>query len=244
VSVIYRSKNGTILTQRDLANAKGVVNWEIPSQIPVSAEARDLHQRGREAGARGDKDGALALLERAAQLAPQWPYPVYDAAFTNLLKGDSEEALRLYRRTIELAPRGFFTAFTAVYYLNLESEGQLAKGTYLAYVSLEWVDSPTERSQRVDALARLTPTFAPIWKEKALLTEAPAERLALIDRGLKLDPDRESFGFLLINKALTLSELGRPNEAVPILGELGTDQSQPLDVQQIALSTLAGITSK
>jgi tetratricopeptide (TPR) repeat protein len=242
--IVYRSKNGTVLTPQDLAKATGEVKWEIRSQTPVSVEAQDLHQRGREAGASGNYDGALAHLARAAQLAPQWPYPVYDAAFTYLLKGDPENALRFYRRTVELAPRGFFTALTAVHYLTLESEGQLPKGTYLAYVSLEWVESPTERTKRVEALAASAPTFAPIWKEKATLSEAPAERLALLDRGLKQAPDPETRGFLLINKALSLSELGRKAEAVPILGELGADQSQPPDVQQIALATLANITSK
>ena len=242
--IIYRSKNGTILTRADMEKANGEVNWEIHAGPPVSAEARDLHQQGREAGARGDHDAALALFERAAQLARQWPYPAYDAAFTYLLKGDAENALRFYRRTLELAPRGFFTAITAVHYLSLESEGKLARGTYLAYVSLEWVDSQTERTRRVDAMAASVPTFAPIWKEKATLATPPAERLALLERGLKLDPDRETLGFLLINKALCLRELDRKDEAVTILGELGANESQPPDVQQIALASLADITSK
>lgn len=242
--VIYRSKNGNVLTRADLAQATGEVNWEILSPAPISAEARDLHQRGREAGARGDHEGALTLLERSERLAPQWPYAIYDAAFTCLLKGDPDNALRLYRRTVALAPRGFFTAITAAHYLALESEGNLPKGTYLAYVLLEWIDSPAERVKRVDAIATSTPNFAPIWKEKAALTEAAAERVALLDRGLKLDPDRETRGFLLIDRALALSALERKGEAVAILGELGADQSQPLDVQQISLATLANIMSK
>jgi Flp pilus assembly protein TadD len=49
-----------------------------------SKEAQTLHENGREAAARGDYAPALALLTKAAVLAPDWPYPVYDRAFTYL----------------------------------------------------------------------------------------------------------------------------------------------------------------
>jgi hypothetical protein len=41
-----------------------------------------LHKQARQAGGAGDYKKAITLLERASSLAPAWPYPVYDAAFT------------------------------------------------------------------------------------------------------------------------------------------------------------------
>ena len=47
-------------------------------------------------------------------LAPDWPYPVYDAAFTYLLQGDSLKAEERYAEVDRMAPRGFFTAKTSL----------------------------------------------------------------------------------------------------------------------------------
>jgi tetratricopeptide (TPR) repeat protein len=238
-SIIYRAADGRVITRADLDKASGVVNWEITSKSHVSNAARELHQRGRDAGSSGRYDDALRLLAQAAEAAPSWPYPVYDAAFTCLLKGDQVSALRYYRKTLELAPNGFFTALTAAHYLGLESEHRLPTGTYLAYVSLEWLTSTEERAERIDKIAKRSPGFAPIFKEKALRVEDPAGRLSLLERGLSLDPDPETRGFLLINKAIVLSQLSRKEEAIAILGELATGRSQPLDVQQLAFEAMA-----
>ena len=51
-----------------------------------------------------------------------------------------------YRKTLELSPRGFFTAITALDTLNREQRGELPAGLYLAYLSLEWMDNPSERA--------------------------------------------------------------------------------------------------
>ena len=44
------------------------------------------------AGGAGDYKKAITLLERASSVAPEWPYPVYDMAFTYLLMKDAENA--------------------------------------------------------------------------------------------------------------------------------------------------------
>ena len=49
------------------------------SVVP-SADAKGLHDKGRQAGGRGDYATALKLFTEAASLAPDWPYPVYDRA--------------------------------------------------------------------------------------------------------------------------------------------------------------------
>src|SRR5207244_2448130 len=113
-TVIFRSADGRTLTAEDLRGATGTFRYEIIGEGSVPAEAKPLDEQGRKVGARGDYKRALALLEQATQIAPDWPYPVYDTAFTCLLMHDYDSARKYYRRTVELSPRGFFTAITAL----------------------------------------------------------------------------------------------------------------------------------
>jgi len=76
----------------------------------VPERAKQLHEDGRAAGARGELEDALRLLTEAAAIAPRWPNPVYDRAFTHLLRQEYAAALADYRKTLELAPGGFFRA--------------------------------------------------------------------------------------------------------------------------------------
>src|ERR1019366_8272650 len=85
--------------------------------------AESLHQRARLAGESGDYRKAITLLEQACNLAPEWPYPVYDMAFTYLLMKDTENARKYYRKTVDLSPRGFFSAITAIDTLDREKRG-------------------------------------------------------------------------------------------------------------------------
>ena len=112
----------------------------------MPAEAESFHNQARQAGGAGDYKKAITLLERASNLAPAWPYPIYDMAFTCLLMEDTENARKRYRKVVALAPRGFFTAITALDALDREAKGDLPAGTYLAYLSLEWVDDPVKKA--------------------------------------------------------------------------------------------------
>ena len=93
-----------MLTKSDLENVAGEITWEIHGGAAVSEEANMMHAKGREASQRGDYDAALSYFEQAAQLAPDWPYPIYDAAFSYLLLKDFEKAHAFYRRVDEVAP--------------------------------------------------------------------------------------------------------------------------------------------
>lgn len=183
------------------------------------------------------------LFEKAAQLAPQWPYPAYDAAYTYLLKGDDKHALDWYCRTVKLAPNGFFTALTAVYYLRLEAAEKIPRGTYLDYLSLEWEESRELKRERLEALTKSVPAFAPAWKDLAPLLENPQSRLSALENGLKADPDPETRGFLLVNKALLLARSDRKAEGIAILGDVATQANQPRDVQHLALFALKNVTT-
>ena len=127
-------------------------------------------------------------------LAPQWPYPVYDMAFTYLLMKDYENARRCYRKSVSLAPRGFFTAITALDTLERELKGNLPVGTYLAYLSLEWTDDPEERAEAVRQLVERVPAFAPAWKELAVLSEDDTATARCHREGIGSEPRRRNEG--------------------------------------------------
>jgi tetratricopeptide (TPR) repeat protein len=240
-SVVFRGKDGKVLTRADLARANGSVDWEVVSGALVPAEARKLHEQGRRAGGGGRPEEALELFQRSAHLAPKWPYPPYDAAYTHLLAGNDARALELYSHALELAPRGFYTAITAVHYLRLEAAKRLPRGTYRAYLALEGTASPQQRRDGLEALTKSAPGFAPAWKDLALLTDDPAQRIATLDEGLAREPDAETRGFLLLNKALVFANTRRKEEAKAILGELATQADQPPDVHELALFSLANV---
>ncbi|AMO99590.1 tetratricopeptide repeat family [Collimonas arenae] len=112
------------------------------------------------------------------------------------------------------------------------------------YLSLEWTNDLESKQKIVDQLLRKVPNFAPAWKEMAALGIDDSKRLDYLDKGLKADPDLETKGFLLINKALIFANRGRKNEAIPILGALALDPTSPLDIEVIAKKTLSMIVSK
>jgi len=239
--LIYRDKNGRELTEADLANATGEVNWSIIGSHNVSQKAIELHNQGRQAGSSGDYKKALELLAQASKEAPEWPYPRYDAAFTYLLMGKQDEALENYEAVNKMAPRGFFTVQTAVYSLRQEKAGKLRSGTYAQYLSLEELGDPLKKRAVLEEMLKESPAYAPAWKEYSRLLDNDIAKLQAIETGLSHNPDDETRGILLVNKALALNRQGKHEEALGILGDLALDQTVPLDIEQIAKATLANI---
>jgi hypothetical protein len=86
------------------------------------------------------------------------------------------------------------------------------------------------------------PGFPPAWKELSVLLQDPAARLHDIDRGLAGDPDAETKGMLLINRALLLQGEDR-DAAIRILGELALDPSATLATETLATAMLKRIVS-
>ena len=242
--VIFRAADGRTLTMEELRGVTGTFRYEIVGGTNVPAEAELLHKQAQQAGGAGDLKKALALLERASNLAPQWPYPLYDMAYTYLLMDDDNKARQYYRRTVELAPRGFFTAITALDTLEREQKGEFPTGTYLEYLSLEWMDDRGKRAEAVRRLAKRVPHFAPAWKELAKISDGDAERLAAIEKGLAAEPDAETKGMLQIDKALVLSTQGDHEGAVRLLGELALDSKSTYSTEQLAKVTLAMVAKK
>jgi tetratricopeptide (TPR) repeat protein len=242
--VVFRAADGRTLTMADLRGLSGTFQYEILGKSNVPAEAESLHKQARQAGGAGDYKKAITLLERASSLALAWPYPVYDMAFTYLLMKDAENARKYYRKTVEMAPRGFFTAITALDALDRESKGDLPAGTYLAYLSLEWMDDPGKKAEAVRQLVKRVPGFAPAWREQAMQADSDAEKLAAIEKGLAVNPDGETKGILLINKALVMDRSGDHEGAVRLLGELALDPASTYATEHLAKVTLANVAKK
>jgi tetratricopeptide (TPR) repeat protein len=154
-----------------LVGVNGNVRYEVigPGNIPNEAAA--LPKQARQAGGRGDYKTAIALRKQASELAPAWTYPAYDLAFTHLLMKDFDGARKYYERTLELSPRGFFTAVTALDTLSREQRGNQPAGTYMEYLSLEWISNQAQRERAIREMVEQFPLFAPAWKEFAALCD-------------------------------------------------------------------------
>jgi len=241
-TILVRDENGRALTRAEVEIADGTFHFEIVGGESAPPEARRLHEEAREAGGKGDYVSAIDLLNRSSALAPQWPYPVYDRAYTHLLMQNVDLAREDYRRVVDLSPRGYFTAITALDTLERERTGQLPTGTYQAYLSLEWIHDPARRSEAVHKLATQIPQFAPVWKDLADLAENDGDKLRYIETGLAAHPDAETKGILEINKAILLSHKGDRERAVRNLGHLALDPQSTYATEQMAKFTLANIT--
>ena len=256
--IIFTLPDGRKLTMEDLQGltgkvhfregklleVTGTVRYEMIGKgtVPVAAEA--LHQQAREAGGRGEYEKAIELLQRASELAPEWPYPVYDRAFTHMLMSDFDGARKYYQRTLELSPRGFFAAITALNTLTREQNGDLPVGTYLAYVSLEWMQDAAKKEHAVREMVERIPQFAPAWKEFASLCDDEDERLAAIENGLAANPDAGTKGMLNISKALVLNLKGKRDDAVRLLGELALDPNSTFGTEHSAKAALSILLTK
>lgn len=231
----------TLDSGKETSNLKdlkeGAAEIRIPGDQKVPPKAEQLHRAARAKGEAGDYAGALSLLRQASEIAPDWPYPVYDMAFTYLIQGDTTNAFLKYREVDRLEPRGFFTTKTALWTLQREDQGVFPKGTYLAYLSLEWVDAAKKR-EMVGQIVTNLPAFAPAWKERALLVEDADQRLAFFEKALSLDPDPETYGICTLNKAALLNSSGRVAEAKRMIEALSTNDSSTLGTKALAIEFL------
>lgn len=237
--LVFTDANGRELTTADLAGYNGRVQWEVIGADAVPPEAAQLHQQARQAGEGGDYDRAVALLDEAHQLAPDWPYPLYDKAFTYVLQGEVERAEEYYAQVDRLAPRGFFTCKTALDGLRRELAGELPAGFCKAFATLEWIRDPAEKREILEGVTESFPGFAPGWNALSNLLEDPDACLEAVTRGLAADPDADTRGMLLIRRALILHGRGQSAEALQILGELALDPDSTLAAESIAKYALA-----
>jgi tetratricopeptide (TPR) repeat protein len=242
VSIVFKDSSGRSIVKDDLKNITGQVNYEITSDQNIDQVAINLHDEARELGQVGKYDSAIIKLQQAIKLQPDWPYPSYDLAFTYLLKGDFENALAYYQKTDQLAPEGFFTAKTALYTLQGEKAGRFPKGLYAKYMTIEWESDVNKKIQIARALLSTAPEFAPAWKEIAVLSDSKEDKEKAIEQGLSKNPDAETKGILLINKAIVLNDSGKKDEATKLLGDYIFSANATKGNIELAKYTLKSIT--
>jgi tetratricopeptide (TPR) repeat protein len=114
---IYTAEDGRELRLADLVDTSGEASANTTN---IPEPAIELFNEGIEFGRNNDLEGALEKFSAATELAPEWPYPIFHAAFTHVMTGNTEAALSLYCRVDELEPRGFFTTKTAIAVLEKE----------------------------------------------------------------------------------------------------------------------------
>ncbi len=241
--IVYKDSEGNVLTKSELENYSGEANWEISLGKSISSKAKELHAEARKMGQQGEYDNSIELLRKASDLEPKWAYPIYDMAFTYMLKNNYEKALELYRKVDKMESRGFFTTKTAIYTLEGESSGKYPKGLYMAYLSLEWMDKK-EKSELILKLINNFPNYAAAWKELAALAGNDETAMQAIEQGLSANPDAETYGLLMINKALVLSRGGEQDKAISMLGALGTNSKSTIATVMLAKETIANLLSK
>ena len=240
--LIFKDDNGNQISMSDLEGVTGNYNWEIKDDINIPEEANKLHQEARQHGGKGEYDLGIEKLQKANKIAPNWAYPIYDLAYTYLLKQDFPNALKYYEMTDKMKPRGFFTTKTAHWSLKKEKEGEFQEGLYLAYMQIEWMNTDEEKLQIAKAIVDKIPKYAPAWKIIAQKANDNEERLIAAEKGLNSNPDIDTKEILLINKALVKNIQGKKEEAKNILGELIFNKESTfgnIELAKYALSTIA-----
>lgn len=238
----FTDSNGNKISKEELATSTGRFNYEIYGIEGVSELAKSLHDEARQFGQNGDYKNAIEKLTQANKEAPNWPYPLYDLAYTYLLQDDYENALKYYQLTDKIAPKGFYTSKTALHTLKRESIGELQKGLYKSYLSLEWINNPTEKEEMIKLIIDKFPSFAPAWKDYSNYLKGQ-ERLDALNKGLDQNPDIETKGILLINKALVINEKGNFNEASTILTDVILDANSTFSNIEMAKFVLNNIST-
>ncbi len=239
--LVFKDDKGNQISMSDLEGVTGNYNWEIKDDIEIPEEANKLHQEARQHGGKGEYDLGIEKLKKANELAPKWAYPIYDLAYTYLLKQDFPNALKYYELTDKLKPNGFFTAKTAHWSLKKEKEGEFQEGLYLAYMQIEWMNTDEEKLQIAKAIVDKFPKYAPAWKIITQKVEDNNERLSAVEKGLEANPDEDTKGVLLINKALVKNIQDENEEAKKILGKLIFDEKSTfgnIELAKFVLSTI------
>ncbi|GAA4271799.1 hypothetical protein U6A24_14510 [Aquimarina gracilis] len=218
----------------------------------VTQLASSFYEQGKKYQKETDNKKAIEEFKKAHKEAPNWIYPIYNLAVLYLLEDDYENALKYYQLADEIAPKGFYATKVALHTLQREKVGNLKKGVYKNYLLLELEglltgEGSINRFVNKSAIRELldeADTFAPIWKDYALFLDTTEEKLNAIEKGLAQDPDIETKGVLLINKAIFSNENGDFKKATKILVNVIFDPNSTVSNVEMAKFYLNSIIKK
>jgi tetratricopeptide (TPR) repeat protein len=186
-------------------------------------EAMKIHAQGRRSGEAGNFPLAIQQFQKASELAPKWPQPIYDIALTHLLAGDVPKALEVYEQVDKVAPQGFSDTKRVMECLRREQAGRIPKGSFRKFIDAMRSQEQAELEKKLAELTRTAPTFYPAWREYAPFGKDVPEQLRRLEKGLALQPDSESRGEMLVYKANLLRRAGKDAEARALLQSLVDD---------------------
>ncbi|HEY4029362.1 MAG TPA: tetratricopeptide repeat protein [Caulobacteraceae bacterium] len=175
-----------------LDEAAALYRW-VAEQFPNEADA--FHLQGVIALSKGDANGALALFEQAARLAPKEAGYLISCANALRALGRREAVLERYDRAVALDPGSaevHFNRSIALLDLGRTDEALDACDRVLA-LKADWPPAHSHRGYLLRRLKRLE------------------EALASHDQALALDPSKYESHY---NRALTLQDLKRLPEAI------------------------------
>ena len=115
--------------------------------------------------------------------------------------------------------------------------------SYRFLVQLEWMPDPAAKREILEQILEHTPQLPMAWQKLVSLLDDDEASLQAISKGLSYQPDPDTRGLLLINKALILHRQGKESEAIKMLGQLALDPDSTLHTEQLAkfaLATLLG----
>lgn len=186
-------------------------------------EAMKIHAQGRVSGESGNFPLAIQQFQKASELAPKWPQPIYDIALTHLLAGDVPKALEVYEQVDKVAPQGFSDTKRVMECLRREQAGRIPKGSFRKFIDAMRSQEQAELEKKLAELTRTAPTFYPAWREYAPFGKDVPEQLRRLEKGLALQPDPQSQGEMLVYKANLLRRAGKDAEARALLQSLVDD---------------------
>jgi hypothetical protein len=117
---------------------------------------------------------------------------------------------------------------------------EIPPGFCKAFALLESVDKTTKR-RALEGIVAKWPTVAAAWWQLVMILEDDDDRFHAIEKGLGANPDAETKGMLLINKALTLARRGDKESAARILRDLADDPDCTAGTEALAKFSLAGM---
>ena len=172
-------------------------------------------------------------------MVPDWPYPVYDDAWSYLLEGRLQEAHDAYAKVNQMVPRGFFTALTAEDVLARSCGARRRRAS--TSNRCVWSGSRVTRNAGVcfEILTESAPEMAlPVW-QLSKLEEDPNDRVSRIAAALELSADRQSRQMMAIDLAISHDLQGQTDEARELLKGLLDDPDLTLQAEAVGRMVLA-----
>lgn len=135
--LIFKDKKGNIISEAEFVKGDDNYDFEFCGSFEHNPEADKLHQMGRMNGQTGNFDEAIKCFKQAHEIQPEWPYPIYDMAFSYCYKGEFDTALKLFKQVDRLVPKGYFDSKEAIYSLEGEKTGIFPTGIFMYYMQLK-----------------------------------------------------------------------------------------------------------